>query len=130
MWGSWCLEQLICQQPHSMAQWIRKTRTEGQLPGFKSQLCLLRVIWASLVAQEVKNHLQWKWPGFSSWTGKILYRRKWQPTPVFLENPMDRGAWWSVVHGISKSWTWLSNWHFHFHTSGKSQVENLGLSVS
>ena len=22
--------------------------------------------------------------GFSSWVGKILWRRKWQPTPVFL----------------------------------------------
>ena len=27
-----------------------------------------------------------------------------------LGNPMDRGAWWVVVHGITKSWTWLSNW--------------------
>ena len=22
-----------------------------------------------------------------------------------LENPMDRGAWWAMVHSISKSWT-------------------------
>ena len=22
-----------------------------------------------------------------------------------LENPMDRGAWWDTVHGVSKSWT-------------------------
>ena len=21
-----------------------------------------------------------------------------------LENPMDSGAWWAVVHGVSKSW--------------------------
>ena len=21
-----------------------------------------------------------------------------------LENPMDRGAWWAIVHGVSKSW--------------------------
>ena len=25
-----------------------------------------------------------------------------------LENPMDR-AWWATVHGVSKSWTRLSN---------------------
>ena len=25
-----------------------------------------------------------------------------------LENPMDRGALW--VHGVAKSWTWLSDW--------------------
>ena len=26
-----------------------------------------------------------------------------------LENPMDRGAWRATVHGVTKSWTWLSN---------------------
>ena len=24
-----------------------------------------------------------------------------------LENPMDRGAWWATVHGVTKSWTLL-----------------------
>ena len=23
----------------------------------------------------------------------------------YLGNPMDRGAWWATVHGMSKSWT-------------------------
>ena len=22
-----------------------------------------------------------------------------------LENPMDRGAWWATVHGVTKIWT-------------------------
>ena len=26
-----------------------------------------------------------------------------------LENSMDRGAWWATIHGIAKSWTWLSD---------------------
>ena len=26
-----------------------------------------------------------------------------------LENLMDRGAWWAAVHGVSKSWTQLSD---------------------
>ena len=25
----------------------------------------------------------------------------------YLENPKDRGAWWAIVHGVAKSWTWL-----------------------
>ena len=25
-----------------------------------------------------------------------------------LENPMNRGAWWATVQGVTKSWTWLS----------------------
>ena len=24
-----------------------------------------------------------------------------------LENPIDRGAWQAIVHGVAKSWTWL-----------------------
>ena len=30
-----------------------------------------------------------------------------------LGNPMDRGAWWATVHGVTKSWTGLS-----MHTHG------------
>ena len=26
------------------------------------------------------------------------------------ENPMDRGAWWATVHGVTKNQTWLSDW--------------------
>ena len=28
---------------------------------------------------------------------------------------MDRGAWWAAVHGITKSWTRLSDFTFIFH---------------
>ena len=24
-----------------------------------------------------------------------------------LENPMDKGAWWTTVHSVGQSWTWL-----------------------
>ena len=30
-----------------------------------------------------------------------------------LKNPMDRGARGAIVHGVAKSWTRLSNNHFH-----------------
>ena len=30
---------------------------------------------------------------------------------------MDRGAWQATVHGIAKSWTWLSDFDFHFSLS-------------
>ena len=32
-----------------------------------------------------------------------------------LENPMGRGAWWAAVHGVTKSWTRLSDFTFPFH---------------
>ena len=31
-----------------------------------------------------------------------------------LENSMDRGAWQATVHGVAKSWTRLTTFHFHF----------------
>ena len=31
-----------------------------------------------------------------------------------LENPMDRGAWWATVHGVTKSGTQLSDLTFTF----------------
>ena len=43
--------------------------------------------------------------GFGPWAGKIPWKGKWQPTPVFLsgqEDPMDRGAWWAAVHGAAE----------------------------
>ena len=32
-----------------------------------------------------------------------------------LENPMDGGAWWAVVHEVAKSQTQLSDFTFTFH---------------
>ena len=29
----------------------------------------------------------------------------------YLENPMDKGAWWATVRGVAKSWTRLSRAH-------------------
>ena len=48
---------------------------------------------------------------FNPWVRKIPWGRKWQPTPVFLqENSMDRGAWWATVLGVTKNQTQLGNW--------------------
>ena len=31
---------------------------------------------------------------------------------------MDREAWHAAVHGVTKSWTRLRDFHFHFFTKG------------
>ena len=43
-----------------------------------------------------------------------------------LENPKDRGAWWAAVHGVTKSWTRLSDFPFtfHFHTLEKEMANS------
>ena len=67
-------------------------------------------VWASLIAQLVKMHLQCRRPGFDPWAGKIPWRRDSLPTAVFcMENSMD-----CIIHGVTKSWIQLNNFHFHF----------------
>ena len=34
--------------------------------------------------------------------GSRKWSRKLQPTLVFLENSINRGAWWTIVHGVAK----------------------------
>ena len=44
-----------------------------------------------------------------------------------LENSMDRGAKWAIVHRVAKSWTWLThththNTHTHTHTLTRTYI--------
>ena len=48
------------------------------------------------------------WPVFASRCGFMHWRRKWQPTPVFLPGESrDGGAWWAAVYGVAQSQTRL-----------------------
>ena len=44
-----------------------------------------------------------------------------------LENPMDGGAWWAAVHGVTKSRTRLSNFTFHFHALEKEMATHFSV---
>ena len=62
------------------------------------------------VARSFFSCLQCRRPGFYFWVRKIPWRRKWQPTPVFL--PGESHGQGSLAHYSlwgSKSQTWLSN---------------------
>ena len=42
-----------------------------------------------------------------------------------LGNSMACGAWWAAVHGVTKSWTELSDCHFHvLHSQQTSQSQS------
>ena len=54
--------------------------------------------------------LQCRRSGFDPQGGKIPWRRKWLPTPVFLlGESFDRGAWWTTAHSVAQSQMGLSN---------------------
>ena len=46
-------------------------------------------------------------PGLGSYPGEGNGNPLWYSC---LGNPMDRGAWWTTVHGVAKSQTQLSDW--------------------
>ena len=77
----------------------------------KHYLRLICLMWASLVAQMVKNlpavrETQVHIPGSGGSPGE----GNGYPLPYScLESPMNRGAWWAIVYGVAKSWTRLSD---------------------
>ena len=82
-----------------------------------SYLPLLTIYWASLVIQMAKNLLAMQettcnTAGLDSipYLGRSPEGGHCYPLQYScLENSMDRGAWRAVVHGVTKSRTWLSN---------------------
>ena len=47
---------------------------------------------------------------FDPWAGMILWRRKWQPTPVLLPGKFHgQRSLAGTVHGVTNSWTLLRN---------------------
>ena len=67
------------QQQQQVAQWLNKK---------KNSAC------------------QCRRPGFDPGVEKIPWRKKGNPLQSScLENPMDKGAWWATVHGVTKSQT-------------------------
>ena len=57
--------------------------------------CCIPQILTSLVAQTVKHLPTMQETGVDPWVGKILWRRKWHPTPVLL--PGKSHGWRSLV---------------------------------
>ena len=55
----------------------------------------------------VTNPLAVQENGFNPWVGKIPKKGNGRPLKYScLENPMERGAWLAIVHGVAKSLTW------------------------
>ena len=65
------------------------------------------------MAQTVKNQPA-KWGDLGSVPGWGRSPGEGNGNPlqyICVENPIDRGAWRAIVHGVARSWTRLSNKH-------------------
>ena len=63
----------------------------------------------------------------TGFAGSNTYAGEGDGTPLqysCLENPMDGGAWWAVVHGVAKSRTRVSDFTFtlYFHALEKEMA--------
>ena len=60
-----------------------------------------RHIILSLISQQKRIHLQNRRCGFYPWVGKIPWRKKWQPIPVFLpgKTPQKEQSGWLRLWG-------------------------------
>ena len=123
------------------------------IPVLSSQLPSLQRLWASSLTSYIKFSLFFlttlldlflskQWAQFMGslgvghdWTTSLSlftfmhWRRKWQPTPVFLPGESQgRRAWWASVYGVaqsrirlkrlsssSKQWTGKTFWKFTFN---------------
>ena len=68
-------------------------------------------VTTSLVAQTAKNLcLQCRRSRFDPWVEKSPWRRKWQPSPVFLPGKVPgQRSLGDTAHGVAKSQTGLSD---------------------
>ena len=117
-WGCWYLSM---GAPGSSAgkESTCNAGDPGLIPGSVSSPgegtgCPLQCSSVSLVAQMVKTCLQCGGPGFNPWFGKILWRRAWQCTPVFLlgESPWteEPGGLQSMGSQESDMTEWLGTY--------------------
>ena len=66
----------------------------------------IRLSWQ---LSQLRICLQCRRPGFDPWVKKIPWRNGKPLQNPCQENPMDRGAWWAAVYGVTKSQALLSD---------------------
>ena len=113
----------LCWLPFSCSIWLW-WRKQAPLDGMTGQSSFLFLFFYFFfghalqladfpVGLDSKESVCSRRPRFDPWVGKMPWRREWLQY-FCLENSMDRAAWRATVHGVGKSQTWLSEWHFHF----------------
>ena len=89
-WAGYCTEKLQNTLPCCVARWLREPDLEmTEVPVYNRVMTFLSEMW--------------------TWDGGHGHSLQYS----CLENPMDRGGWWTVVHRVTKSWTQLKSLSTH-----------------
>ena len=97
-WGvTWALEFLKLP---------RRTQSEDKVEN-QCFTSVYPVIWASLVAQAVKNlpSVQETWVRSLGWEGLLEEGMATHSSILAWKSPMYRGAWWATLHRVAESQT-------------------------
>ena len=82
-------------------------------------------IWASLVAQTVKNlpAMRETWVRSLGWEDPLEEGMATPSSILAWRIPVDSGAWRATVHGVTNSWTQLSDsaQHIYIYISATTQ---------
>ena len=114
--------RLLCpwDSPGNMLEWVSMPSSKGSSwPQGSNPHLLYLLPWQrdSLPLAPPGKLPNWKYLAATTKISRNKKIREGNGTPLqysCLENPMDGGAWWAVVHGVAKSRTQLSDFTF-FH---------------
>ena len=104
---------------HVAVHGVAKSQTQlSNWTELRTRINKYKPLIASLVAQMVKkSSCNTGDPGSIPGLGRSPGEGNGNPLQYSrLENPLDKGAWWATVHGVSKSPTRLRDLHFHFYS--------------
>ena len=90
--------------------YLKLVTIQSPIHTFNNHL-LLSLYGTSLVAEMVKKlPAMWEtWVKSLGWEDPLEKEMATHSSILAMENSMDRGAWWATVHGVTKSWTQLSD---------------------
>ena len=133
---SWTIKKVECWRIDAFKLWVLEKTLESPLDNMKSNQSILKEINPEYSLEGLMLKLNLQYFGHLMWTanslGKTLMlgriegkRRRGQQKMRCLDSMTDsmdmnlsklreivkeRGAWYTAVHGITKSRTWLSDW--------------------
>ena len=116
-WGEWG-----CLPPHGgriLAQGCRRTLALRSWTPFTLKILNVHLYMPrGLPSGSVERiHCQHRRHGIDPWVGKTPWRRKWQPTPVFLPGEFHgQRSLAATVHGVSEESDTTEHTHTYVHT--------------